>query len=33
MPNSKYIVRLESYFVVDKEIVLVMEYCQGGELK
>mgnify|MGYP002176677808 CR=1 FL=1 len=24
---------MENYFVLDKEVVLVMEYAKGGELK
>lgn len=31
--KSKYIVNLENYFIIDKEAVLVMEYCQGGEMR
>jgi serine/threonine protein kinase len=33
MLNSKYIISLENYFVLEKEVVLVMEYAKGGELK
>ena len=37
MLNSKYIIQLEHYFILQhqrrKEIILVMEYAQGGELK
>lgn len=33
MLNSKYIIQLENYFIIQKDIVLVMEYARGGELK
>jgi len=33
MLNSKYIIQLENYFILNKEIILVMEYAEGGELK
>ena len=33
MLDSKYIINLEKYFMMDKVVVLVMEYAQGGELK
>jgi len=33
MVNSKYIINLENYFVLNQEVVLVMEYAKGGELK
>lgn len=34
MLNSKYIIQLENYFIhSQKEVILVMEYAQGGELK
>jgi len=37
MLNSKYVIQLENYFILQghrqKEIVLVMEYAEGGELK
>jgi len=34
MLNSKYIIQLENYFIHgQKEVILVMEYAQGGELK
>ena len=34
MLNSKYIIQLENYFLQgQKEVILVMEYARGGELK
>ncbi len=34
MLNSKYIIQLENYFIHgQKEVILVMEYARGGELK
>eukprot|EP00347_Sterkiella_histriomuscorum_P010358 403376607 len=34
MLNSKYIIQLDNYFIHgQKEVILVMEYAQGGELK
>lgn len=33
MLNSKNIIQLENYFILNKDIVLVMEYARGGELK
>lgn len=36
MLNSKNIIQLENYFIIghgQKEVVLVMEYAKGGELK
>ena len=31
--DSKYIINLEKYFLLNKTVVLVMEYAEGGELK
>ena len=33
MLNSKYIIQLLNYFIHGKNVILVMEYARGGELK
>ena len=31
--NNRHIIQLHNYFLLEKEIVLVMEYAKGGEVK
>ena len=33
MLDSRHIIKLQQYFTIEKYVILVMEYAQGGELK